>query len=72
MIQLGDHTRKTWSINQAVIELSSGKAEYYALVKSASVAAGICELAKSLGVKYDGGIRLNDDASAAVGISNRV
>ena len=33
---------------------------------------GIRELAKDLGVEYDGGIRLNTDASAAIGISNRV
>ena len=48
VIRLGNHTIKTWSTNQAVIALSSGEAEYYALVKSASVAIGILELDKDL------------------------
>ena len=45
--------------NQAVVALSSGEAEYYALVKSASVAIGIRELAKDLGVEYEGEIQLS-------------
>ena len=72
VLRLGNHIIKTWSTNQAVIALSSGEAEYYALVKSASVAIGVRELAKDLGVEYDEGIKLNTDASAAIGISNRV
>ena len=36
--QLGDHLIKTWSITQAVIALSSGEAEYYGIVKGASIA----------------------------------
>ena len=36
------------------------------------MAIGIRELAKDLGVEYDGGVRLNTDANAAIGISNRV
>ena len=38
VIRLGNHTITAWTINQAVLALSSGEAEYYALLKSASVA----------------------------------
>ena len=72
VIRLGNRTIKTWSTNQAAIALSSGEAEYYALVKSARMAIGICGPAQDTGVEYDRGIRLNTDASAAIGISNRV
>ena len=40
IIQLGGHLIKSWSINQAVIALSSGEAEYYGLVKGASTGIG--------------------------------
>ena len=60
------------STNQTMIALSSGEADYYALVKSASVAIGVRKLARDLGVQYDGGIRLNTDASAAIRIINRI
>ena len=62
---------KSWSTNQAVIALSSGEAEYYALVKGASTGIGLTSLLQDLGI---GGrrIRLMTDSSAAVRISNRL
>ena len=68
----GDHVIKTWSSNQSVIALSSGEAEYYALVKGASVGLGIKALSSDLGVTYESPIDVKSDASAAIGIANRV
>ena len=63
---------KSWSSSQAVIALSSGEAEYYALVKSASVGTGVESMLGDLGMKYEDKITLKSDASAAIGIANRV
>ncbi len=68
----GGHMIKSWSTNQAVVALSSGEAEYYGLVKAASVALGIKSISEDLGVKFDGKICIRGDASAAIGIANRV
>ena len=68
----GSHTWKTWSTNQTAIALSSGEAEYYALVKAGSVGLGVQAIANELGIEFEGAIELNSDASAAIGISNRV
>ena len=68
----GTHMWKSWSTNQSVLALSSGEAEYYALVKAASVSIGIESLMKELGIDLGNPIELNSDASAAIGISNRI
>ena len=68
----GTHMWKSWSTNQAVIALSSGEAEYYALVKAGSVSIGVSTLMQELGICLEGPMTLNSDASAAIGISNRV
>ena len=68
----GTHMWKSWSTNQAVLALSSGEAEYYALVKAASVSLGIEALMQELGINLSNPIKLNSDASAAIGISNRI
>ena len=67
---LGNHCIKAWSTNQQVIALSSGEAEYYGLVKGASVALGIQSIMRDLGIKTT--IQLLTDASAAKGIANRM
>ena len=69
---LGAHTVKTWSTNQAVLALSSGEAEYYAIVEAASVALGIRSLAADMGIKFESPIAIKSDASAAIGISSRL
>ena len=61
---------KTWSTNQAVIALSSGEAEYYAIVKGASVGIGIVNMLCDLGMDRKK-IRVKTDSSAAVGIAHR-
>jgi len=68
----GSHLVKSWSVNQSVIVLSSGEAEYYALVKSATIALGVQSLCVDLGVVNGTPIELKTDASAAIGISNRI
>ena len=40
-IKLGEHTVKTWTGTQIPFALSSGEAEYYALVKGASQCIGL-------------------------------
>ena len=68
----GTHMWKSWATNQAVTALSSGEAEYYALVKAGSVSLGVQTLMRELGMTLEGPIELNSDASAAIGISNRI
>ena len=72
LIMLGKHMIKSWSTNQAVVALSSGEAEYYALVKAASVAMGTRTLMGDLGISGLGPIEIKSDASAAIGIGTRV
>ena len=69
---LGGHVVKSRATNQAVIELSSGEAEYYGIVKAASVAIRARSLAADLGVEFQQAIAIMSDASAAIGISNRI
>ena len=68
----GRHMIKSWSTNQSVIALSSGEAEYYGLVKAASVALGVKAISEDLGMRFTGKISIKGDASAAIGIANRV
>ena len=60
---------KGWSITQSVIALSSGEADYYGMVKGASVALGVRSVLNDMGVRKT--IRLSTDASAAKGIASR-
>ena len=69
MVCIGDHCVRSWASNQNVIALSSGEAEFYALVKGASVALGIKALLEDLGVKVR--IRLITDASTGKAIAAR-
>ena len=66
---LGSHLIKSWSSTQAIIALSSGEAEFYALVKCGPVALGNRNMLSDLGVKTK--IRISTDASAAKGITAR-
>ena len=66
---LGEHLIKCWSINQAVIALSSGEAEYYAMAKGASIGLGIQGMLDDFGIS--GSIEVRTDSSAAKGICSR-
>ena len=60
---------KSWNTKQSVIALSSGEAEYYAMVKAGSQALGLQALLADMGQACK--IKIVTDASAAQGISAR-
>ena len=66
---VGSHLVKSWCSTQPIVSLSSGEAEYYGIVKGASVGLGLRSILKDLGVEV--AIRVNTDASAATGMANR-
>ncbi len=66
---IGSHAIKVWSITQSVVSISSGEAEYYAMVKGGSSGLGIQAMMDELGIKMN--IRINTDAKAAIGIAMR-
>ena len=65
----GSHLIKSCPLTQSGISLSSGEAEYYALVKGASCVLGIQAMMKEL--RADAQVRIKTDAIAAVGIASR-
>ena len=67
---IGGGTLKTWSSTQSTIALSSGEAEYYALVKAAAEALGVQSLANDLGWKFE--VRIWIDSSAAKSMARRI
>ena len=68
-VLIGKHTIKSWSSTQASIALSSGEAEFYGLVLTASEALGLVAMSEDFGDKIDA--FLYADASAAIGVANR-
>ncbi len=66
---IGNHCIKSWSKTREVIALSSGEAEYYALVQAVSQAIGIKNMMMDLGIPME--IVVKTDASAAKGIASR-
>ena len=71
VFQFGEHLVKSWSSNQAAIALSSGEAEYYGLVKGASMGLETASIIRDLGRHYEDAIEVRTDASAAIGIACR-
>ena len=71
VIRLGGHCIKMWSSIQKSIALSSGEAEYYALVKGGSIGIGVCSMLGDFGIIVDNRMHINTDSSAAKGICNR-
>ena len=65
----GKHMIKFLSATQKVEALSSAESEWHALVRTASVAIGVTNLSKDLGLKVD--LWLAGDATAASGIAHR-
>jgi hypothetical protein len=65
----GKHMIKSWCGTQAIVALSSGEAEYYGIVKGASIGLGLKSMFGDFGIRV--AIRVNTDASAAKGIANR-
>ena len=71
VIRLGGHCIKMWSSTQKSIALSSGEAEYYALVKGGSIGIGVSSMLSDFGIIVDNRMHINTDSSAAKGICNR-
>jgi hypothetical protein len=69
VVMFGGHCLKTWSSTQDVVALSSGEAEYYALVKAVSKGIGMKNLLQDLGMDVE--IEVRTDASAAKAIASR-
>ena len=67
---LGGCCIKSWSSTQSVIATSSAEAEYYGIVKAASVGLGIQAMLSAIGFKFD--LEVVTDASAAKGIASRL
>ena len=65
---LGGHSIKSWCSTQSIVSLSSGEAEYYGIVKGASIGLGLRSMLRDFGVEV--AIRVNTDASAAKGMAN--
>ena len=65
----GKHISKSRSSTQSVIALSPGEAEYYRMVKGASVGLGMQSVLRDfeINVKFT----LKSDASAAIAIASR-
>ena len=70
LVLLGSHSIKHWSTTQATIALSSGEAEYAALVKAGSNLLGVRAMMEDLGVR-DVPLHLHSDSAAAIGIASR-
>jgi hypothetical protein len=66
---LGENFIKSWCSTQAIVALSSGEAEFYGIVKGASVGMGIRSMMSDFGIQMT--IKVNTDASAARGIACR-
>ena len=73
VVTLGKHTIKTSSSTQSVIALSSGEAEYYGLVRGASVGLGTQAILGDLGIKSEHpSVIVRSDAAVAIGIAMRL
>ena len=64
---------KSWSTTQKITALSSGEAEYYAIVKGASQGIGIRSMLEDfqIGEASTRYIEVKEDSSAAKGIASR-
>ena len=72
--QVGHSCANSWSTTQSVIALSSGEAEYYAMVKTGSQLLGVKAMMRDFGIISDRErvkCKFLTDASAAKGISQR-
>ena len=62
----GSHHIKSWSATQKRVTLSSAEAELGALVKAATEAIGVLQMAESLGRSLEGEIFVDSSAALAV------
>ena len=67
----GKHLIRSGSTTQGVIALSSGEAEFYAMVKGTSAGLGIEALLRDLGAPSTHPLQVTVDATAGIGIASR-
>ena len=72
VIRLGNHSVKMWSSTQKNIALSSGEAEFTAIVKGGSIGIGMCSMLGDLGIHIYSRLHISTDSTAAKGICNRM
>ena len=65
----GKHCIRSWSSTQRVVALSSGEAEYYAMLKGCSVALGVRSCSSEWGLGLE--VELRTDSSAGKGVAQR-
>ena len=68
-IKFGTHILKSWSITQNTIALSSGEAEFYAMVKAGSQGLGMRSMLEDVGIQSN--VKIITDATAARGMAQR-
>ena len=68
-MMIGTHTIRSWSSTQAVVAMSSGEAEFYAVVRCVCELLGLQGLFRDLGMPMH--IRCFTDSSAARGVAMR-
>ena len=69
LLKWGGHVIKGWSATQNVISLSSGEAEFYAMVKAASQLIGMRVMMQDWGIFPKA--KMITDATAAMGMAQR-
>ena len=69
VVMIGACCIKNWSSTQGLISFSSAEAEYYGIVKAASVGLGVQSLFKDLNLNLE--LEIITDASAAKGVASR-
>ena len=67
----GKHLIRSSSTTQGVIALSSGEAEFYAMVKVTSAGLGVEALLRDLGAPSTHPLQVTVDATAGIGIASR-
>ena len=68
---LGSHCVNTWSSTQKTVALSSGEAEYLAMVKGGSIGLGIRSMLGDFNIEMITKLIIKVDSTAAIGIANR-
>ena len=69
MLLIGNNLVESWSSSQPVVALSSGEAELYAFIKTATQAKGLCSLLGDFGQIFQ--TTVHTDSTAAMGIVHR-
>ena len=67
---VGSHVLRTWSVTQAVTAISSGEAEFYAMIEGGTRGIGLMNMLNELGGQFSE-IVLLTDSSAAKGFSSQ-